>query len=369
VKRRRIGLAAALLAAAAVGSVTTFTVGGISASVASPTPAAVSSATVERTDLVSTVLTEGTLGYAPTNPVVNRLQGTYTQLPVGGATLAAGQVLYRVDDAPVVLMLGSTPAWRSFAAGMSDGPDVGELESNLISLGDASGLFSVASDHFGALTADAVKRWEAATGLTTDAQIPFGEVVFLPSPVLVGALSVSPGQPASPGDAPFGVTTTTRDVSVPLGPNLPPAAVGEAVSIVLATGTTTPGRISAVGPAPPSGAASQGSSGSGGSGTGGGPGPSQASSIATVTPNDPQATGTADGVAVEVSLTTQAANDVLAVPISALLALAGGGYGLEEIEPSGARRLVGVTTGVFTGSEVQVSGGGLRAGTRVVVAQ
>jgi len=60
---------------------------------------------------------------------------------------------------------------------------------------------------------------------------------------------------------------------------------------------------------------------------------------------------------------------VLAVPVSALLALQGGGYGLEVVRPDGAHRLVGVRTGIFAGSLVQVSGAGIVVGTRVVVAQ
>jgi hypothetical protein len=55
--------------------------------------------------------------------------------------------------------------------------------------------------------------------------------------------------------------------------------------------------------------------------------------------------------------------------VSALLALQGGGYGLELVEPSGAHRLVAVRTGIFAGSQVQVFGAGITAGTRVVVAQ
>jgi hypothetical protein len=57
------------------------------------------------------------------------------------------------------------------------------------------------------------------------------------------------------------------------------------------------------------------------------------------------------------------------VPLSALLALAGGGYGIEVVEPSGVHRLVGVRTGMFAGSRVQVSGTGIQPGTKVVVAQ
>jgi hypothetical protein len=91
--------------------------------------------------------------------------------------------------------------------------------------------------------------------------------------------------------------------------------------------------------------------------------------VATITPDHPEATGVGVGVGVQVALTVQSAHDVLAVPIAALLALAGGGYGLEVVEPGGVHRLAGVTTGVFTGSQVQVSGAGIDAGAKVVVAQ
>ena len=50
-------------------------------------------------------------------------------------------------------------------------------------------------------------------------------------------------------------------------------------------------------------------------------------------------------------------------------ALSGGGYGLEVVEPSGVHQLVGVTAGLFASGQVQVSGAGVAAGTRVVVAQ
>jgi hypothetical protein len=86
-------------------------------------------------------------------------------------------------------------------------------------------------------------------------------------------------------------------------------------------------------------------------------------------PDRPAATGTGSGVAVQVSLTVQSVRDVLAVPISALLALVGGGYGVEVVGPSGVHHLVGVTTGTFTGAQVQVTGTGIDAGTKVVVAQ
>ena len=157
------------------------------------------------------------------------------------------------------------------------------------------------------------------------------------------------------------MTTTTRVVSVPLNPNLPTVTVDEAVSIVLPSNATTPGRITAVGPAPAA-SNSQSSSGSGSQSQ-------AAATVATVSPDAPRATGTEADVPVQVSLTTQSVHNVLAVPISALLALAGGGYGMEVVEASGTHHLIGVTTGVFTGSQVQISGPGIGPGTKVVVAQ
>jgi hypothetical protein len=91
--------------------------------------------------------------------------------------------------------------------------------------------------------------------------------------------------------------------------------------------------------------------------------------VLTVTPDDPAATGSNNGEAVQVALTVQRVRHVLGVPIAALVALAGGGYGLEVVAPSGQHHLVGVRTGVFAGGEVQVVGQALTPGTRVVVAQ
>ena len=51
------------------------------------------------------------------------------------------------------------------------------------------------------------------------------------------------------------------------------------------------------------------------------------------------------------------ASGVLAVPISALVALAGGGYAVQVIT-GGTAHLTGVRTGLFSSSLVQVSGPG-----------
>jgi peptidoglycan hydrolase-like protein with peptidoglycan-binding domain len=250
---------------------------------------------------------------------------------------------------------------------MADGPDVAELESNLIANGDAAGLLSVPTAHFSALTALAVTRWQSRLGLAADGQVPLGQVVFLPSAIVVGAETVAAAQAATPGDIPYQVTTATRTVTVPVTPNVPDTYVGESVSIVLPNGASTRGHIVAVGPAPPS--TGTNSSGSSNDGSSNGGNVTQASAILTIAPDDPAVTGDGVGTSVQVSLPVQSATDVLAVPISALLALAGGGYGLEVVDHGGGHHLVGVTTGLFTASQVQISGSGIDAGTKVVVSQ
>jgi Putative peptidoglycan binding domain len=244
-------------------------------------------------------------------------------------------------------MAGSVPAWRPFGIGMTDGPDVRQLQAGLIAGHFAGGLFTAPTGHYDLATADAVEGWQVARGMTVTGAIPMGQVVFLPTAILVGAMNVAAGEAAAAGQRPYQVTTGQRTVTVPLNPTLPPAAVGESVSIVLPSQATVPGKIVAV---------SAVSSMAG----------SSTSGQLTVTPAG--ATGTGANVQVQVSLAVQSARSVLAVPVSALLALAGGGYGLEVVTPSGAHRLADVAAGLFASGQVQVSGPGITAGTKVVVA-
>ena len=71
----------------------------------------------------------------------------------------------------------------------------------------------------------------------------------------------------------------------------------------------------------------------------------------------------------QVSITERRDRNVLAVPVTALLALPGGGYAVRLSDP--ARRLIPVTTGLFDDATgvVEVTGRGLAAGQAVEVAQ
>jgi hypothetical protein len=94
---------------------------------------ATSLATVQRRTLSQTTQFNGTLGYAGSYTVLGLTRGTVTWLPKAGHVVLQGQVLYRVDEAPVVLLDGATPAYRALAEGAT-GTDVAQLNHVLAAL-------------------------------------------------------------------------------------------------------------------------------------------------------------------------------------------------------------------------------------------
>jgi hypothetical protein len=274
---------------------------------------------------------------------------TFTSVPSAGAIVRRGERLYAIDDEPVLLLYGPTVATRAFVQGMSPGADVAELNSNLDALGYARGL---SGDAFTAATAAAIDRLQSANGEPPTGKLLLGSIVFEPGPIRVTSLTpnVAVGAGVIAGPV-LSATWVTRQVSIQLDAGLEgQVTVGDPVTITLPNNQTTPGRISYV-----SSVASSGQNGP---------------TIAVdAVPTDPAATGNLDQAPVNVSITTASASHVLVVPVDALLALAGGGYALEEVAADGRHSLQSVTTGLFDDADgiVQVSGSGLAAGERVVV--
>jgi hypothetical protein len=339
----------------------------------------VATAPVVRTDLTNTVQVSGALGFAGSYTVANQTQGTaYTALPTPGQVVRRGHRLYEVDGSPVILLYGPRPEWRDLFLGVTAGPDVAQLDANLIALGYATPATLAVSDTFTAATSFAVQRWQAALGVTVTGVVPAGQVAYAPGPLRVASLDVTLGAAAQPGVAVLAATSARPAVSaaLPVGQEYL-VHRGDQVSVTLPDGTrTVPGVITAisrVASAASPGGAGQSSQGPSASGGPGGPEPGGARSGGssdtvqlTVRLAHPRAAGGLDQAPVTVNIVSARARSVLAVPVSALVALAGGGYAVQVIA-DGAAHLAGVHTGLFSSSLVQVSGPGLRAGLRVEV--
>jgi hypothetical protein len=321
--------------------------------------AATSLATVARRTITAQTQVSGTLGYARSYSVVNQATGTYTSLPGTGSVIRQGDVIYRVNGAPVVLLYGTTPAYRALAEGATaadvTGPDVRQLNAALVALGYASrDELDPTSDEFSWRTTAAVEKLQAQLGVSQTGQLALGDIVFLPSAVRITAVPAALGGQAGPGMTALTATSRRRVVTVALdAAQQSQVAKGDKVAVTLPNGKVTPGVVAAVGKV-----ATAPSSGS-----------SSATITVTISLDHPAEAGTLDQAPVLVSITTATAAGALVVPVTALLALAGGGYAVEVAAAGGTHRLVPVALGLFDDADglVQVTGAGLTAGQRVVV--
>jgi peptidoglycan hydrolase-like protein with peptidoglycan-binding domain len=366
-ERRRVAivLVVLVLAAAASGAALVARARTAPSGAAAAPTVPLGNVAVQRTDVAERQQVPGTLGYAGGMTVVSELAGTVTRVAAPGQVVRAGQEVAEVDGRPVVLMLGARPAWRGLAVGMPDGPDVGQLEQNLRRLGFDPRHAMTVEDHFSSATAAAVRRWQATLHVPLTGVVGLGTVAFLPSELRVTADDSSPGALVSPGQRLVSGTTDIHDVTVALDTGRQGLVhVGDGVVVTLQDGRTTiRAVVASVGDvATGGGSGGQGGAGAGGGGGGGGTVPTI---DVTVRLLDQAAAGRLDEAPVQVDITDERHVHVLAVPVTALIATAGGGYAVTR--PDGSP--VPVTVGLFDDLTqlVEVSGAGLAVGDPVQV--
>jgi len=313
---------------------------------------------VVREDLSSQMPVNATLGYAGSYTVRGQGSGTLTWLPPAGRVIRQGQALYRTGNgSPVVLLYGSVPDWRDLAEGTA-GQDVSQLNHDLVRLGyaDRAGVAALGWDYYSWQTASGVQRLEEHLGVASPpGSLSLGQVVFEPEALRVTQLTGSLGGPAA---GPVLAATSDRHVvTVPLDvSDESEVKAGDAVTVTLPDGATTAGVISSVGTVATTSASGQGQN------------PTTTIPV-TVKLTHPSAAGTLDQAPVTVNITTATARNVLAVPVTALVARPGG-YDVEVTGPQNTRQWVPVQVGpVFDDATglVQVTGA-LTPGERVVVA-
>ena len=317
----------------------------------SATVAATSTAAIERRTMRTTADLDGTLGYEGSRPVTAGAAGTLTRLPDPGTVIERGEALYELDGRiRPRLLYGSRPMWRPLGPDVSDGADVLQLEQNLRAMGHAPKGMKV-NRHWDAKTTKAVKRWQKATGRKRDGTLDGGDLAFLPGAIRVATQEAALGAAVGPGTPVLGTTTATRVVTLDLNAGRQDLVKpGQAVSIELPDGTQVPGTIRSIGRVAQAGE-------NGGSTT-----------VPVTIDVDPGATlPELDAAPVTVSVVTEQHDDVLTVPVNALVALLEGGYAVETVAADGTRRYVAVETDLFEDGRVEVTGEGLADGGLVVV--
>jgi hypothetical protein len=344
-----------VVAGGVIGGIKLFGKPGPAVASSADNAATTSTATVAKRSLSAQTNVNATLGYAGSYSVINQAAGSFSELPVVGDVIEPGNVLYAVGDQPVVLLTGTTPAYRTLVAGIS-GPDAQELNAALGALG--YGPAALRGPAFTTATAAAVMKLQAHLGVTQTGVLNADQLVFLPSAARIMAISATLGATAQPGAVIATATSTTREVVVALDATEQASVkVGDQVSITLPDTSTTPGVVSTVGTVATAPA-------------GGQQGQNSTPTIEVdVTPTDPAATGALDQAPVLVAITTASVTDALVVPVAALLALAGGGYAVEVVAADGTHQLVSVTLGLFDDADglVQISSSAIQAGEHVVV--
>jgi peptidoglycan hydrolase-like protein with peptidoglycan-binding domain len=313
-----------------------------------------STATVHRQSLVSQTDLSATLDDSGSYTITNQATGTITWLPPVGHVVRRGKAAYQVDGQPVVLLYGSVPAYRTLSEGMT-GPDVRELNQNLIALGYSTHPALAPLHVFSASTAYALEQYQTALGITDPAgSLTLGQAVFLPTEAKITTweTGVVTGAAAAPAEALLTATSSTPVATIDLDTSLEgEIKLGDHVSVALPDGSATPGVVTSVGKVATTNAA----------------GTTYVTVLVSLT--KPKAAGGLSQAPVTVRVTTGSVSNVLVVPVDALLARGGGGYSVEVIDGDGQHHLVRVTVGIFddAAGAVQVSGAGLAAGQRVVV--
>ncbi|WPO69546.1 peptidoglycan-binding domain-containing protein [Streptomyces sp. KN37] len=376
----------AIAVAAAAGIAATGTLGGDGNDPRSSAPSGPpATAEVERTTLVDSETVDGNLGYGEAQtvraPASSADTGTgtgstgqgggsggdggngiVTWLPEEGDVVKRGDTVYRVDQREVPLLYGSFPLYRTLRPG-TEGADVEMLEKNLRALG-YSGF--IVDDTYNSSTAQAVRDWQDDLNRKETGTVEPGDAL-----VASGARRVADVQ-AAPGVALSGNlltwTGTERIVGVDLDVQFEDLVDnGTKATVELPDGNTVQGEVTDIGtPSTSRGDDSASGTGESDAGSGGSGGNEDPTLPVELTVKDQKGLGRYQAAAVEVTLKAETREDVLVVPVNALVARKGGGYALEVVTGD-STEYHPVKLGMFADGRVEVSGTGIKEGTVVGV--
>lgn len=298
---------------------------------------------------------------APTTIVVGRFADA-------GTEVTTGTTLFERNELPVAAIVGDVSALpalaRDLSVGVDDGMDVKLLEQMLASGGfDPDGTMTV-DDEFDTATVSAVMRWWQANDVpfvdlaATDVTVPAGSFVVVPSGLETNAVLVADGTTLEHDTVVMNLSKPARVVTTtaPLGDDT--FQEGATIDVVFPDGTEQTGIVTDVGNVATN--------------TSGTPGENPSVTITIEVDGIPDSAASFVEIPVTLRVVAEEIPDAFVVPVSALLALAEGGYALEVVTgtaPDGTATtsLVAVEVGLFSDGFVEVTGEDLAAGLEVVV--
>lgn len=300
---------------------------------------------VEVRDLSLDVEAAGTIEYADPVTVVHRTEGfatgVVTWVPEIDDVIAVGDELYRVDDEPVVLMVGAEPFNRALEDGVDDGADVEVLEQNLVAMGyDPEGTMTV-DETFTSATAAVVEAWQEDLGVEVTGEVLLGDVIVLPHEVRVAGVAADVRSSVGDRSEVIHITSADRVVefTVP-ATDIATIAIGDEVVVELADRTEVAATIVTTEPA------------------------ADGAVLATAITAG-QALDGQPGSSVDVVWSSESVDGALSVLASAITRVEGMGHALEVVDGS-ATRYVPVEVGIVDGQHAEVTGDGLQPGMTVI---
>jgi peptidoglycan hydrolase-like protein with peptidoglycan-binding domain len=306
--------------------------------------------------------------------------GAIGVLVPAGTPVGTGTVLFSQRGVPVAAVVGdfsTSPALeRDLSVGVESGIDVELLETMLSGAGhDAGGALDV-DDTFDEATGEAYLAWRAAVGWPAedgtepaDVVVPAGSLVTVPSGLSATGATVTEGDEVTADRPVMTMGEATRRITTTASLGDEAFELGAVMAVELPDGTVLDGEVVTV------------------------------DSVLSTDPNGGTSTVVEVGIEVageipalfaefvEVPVTLRVPGEselgVLIVPVSALVALAEGGYAVEVVIDDGtsadntsaddtapdgtATKLVAVDPGLFADGFVSVSSDELSAGVEVVV--
>ena len=271
-----------------------------------------------------------------------------------------------------ILMYGPFPAWREFRLGMTRGEDVRYLEENLTALGFNTNQKFQIDQVFDEKTEEAIRQMQESYGLIVNGTLEPGDIVFAPGKSMIEYISPedAPGKHTTSSEIVISITPmektdtsigrsglTTSSLSLQrvetqlLVSDQDLIQTGSEVQIELPDETVVTGMITKIGKVAVVPTGNQAED------------PFFEVSIAITDSKDIIKW---TGAPVIVSVTKTFAENVIAAPVSALLAILDGGYAL-EIKEQDTTILIPVETGIYSDGWVEIAGPGLTDGLELVI--